>query len=392
MSGERICEGVRVIEIASMVSGPLAGQGLADLGAEVIKIEPLGGDPMRPFGARCGEFTSGFVHVNRGKKSIAIDLKAPDGQVVASRLCQSADVVLENCRPGVLERLGLGYDTLRHRNPKLIYASITGFGQTGPYKDQPAYDPVVQGAVGIMDAQAKEGIPQAIRNPFADKITGTMATSAILGALFFRERNNMQGQRINISMLDAFASFALPDLMLERTFESGPVELPPSADGYRPLQALDGWIISTIITDEQFQSACQVFGRTDMCEDVRFSTTRHRIENLELMWDAFESTARALTVSEILEAAQGKGFPIGPVNSLDKFMRDPQAVHNGTFVRSSDIQISLCQLKPAAEFSSGAGVTNRRAPLLGEHSDMVLKDLGFSCSEIEELRLHRIVA
>lgn len=392
MSKKAVCEGIKVVEIASMVSGPLAGQGLADLGAEVIKIEPLTGDPMRPFGARQGGFSSGFIHVNRGKKSIAIDLKTIGGHSVAVKLCQSADVLLENCRPGVLDRLGLGYDQMILKNPSLIYASVSGFGQSGPYKDRAAYDPVVQGAVGLMHAQARDGKPQAIRNPFADKVTGITASSAILGALFFRERNQMQGQRIDISMLDAFASFALPDLMLDRTFESASVLRPPAVDGYRPVRTADGWVICTIITDEQFRVACHVFGNADLISDVRFATTAHRMENLELMWDKFEEGAMVMTIPEILQASAGKGLPIGPVNSLDQFMRDPQALHNGTFVRYADSYGSLCQLKYPAEFSASATTDRGRAPILGEHTNEVLSAIGLSPNEISELRLKNEVA
>ena len=389
MSNKPVCEGVKVVEIASMVSGPLAGQGLADLGAEVIKVEPLSGDP---FGAIHGGLSSGFIHVNRGKKSIAINLKTHDGQCVGKKLCQSADVLIENCRPGVLDRLGLGYDKMSPQNPSLIYVSISGFGQTGPYKDRAAYDPVVQGAVGIMISQAREGRPQAIRNPFADKITGITATSAVLGALFFRERNGMQGQRVNLSMLDAFASFALPDLMQNRTFENASVERPADVDGYRPIRTADGWVICTIITDGQFQIACDVFGRSEMNADERFATVSRRMENLDFMWDQFETVTITMTTSQIMNATTGRGLPIGPVNSLDEFLIDPQAVNNGTFIRRSDPIGDFCQLKFPAEFSASMITDGGRAPLLGEHTADVLSALGYSRAEIDKLRARKVIA
>src|SRR6516225_1742088 len=195
------CSGLRVLELGSMVSAPLAGQILADMGAEVIKIEPPEGDPMR----RVGPFHKGmgalFMTVNRNKKSVVLDLKASRDLELATELALSADVLIHNMRPRVMDRLGLGYEALQSANPKLIYTSISGFGESGPYASKPAYDHVLQGMTGVMYLQGRGDTPEPIRNLMVDKSTATITASAILAALLYRERNDGQGQRIDASLL-----------------------------------------------------------------------------------------------------------------------------------------------------------------------------------------------
>lgn len=201
----------------------------------------------------------------------------------------------------------------------------------------------------------------------------------------------MTGQRVCVSMLDAFASFAIPDMLLERSFEGAPVDKPPAGDGYRPIQASDGWIICTIITDAQFASACEIFNIESLKADARFSNPPERTTHLSEMWDAFEAVSMRMNVADIVEAAARKGLPLGPVNSLDQFMLDPQVINNGTFVRTSDSFGSFCQLKHPADISESPNTDSGRAPTLGEHTNLVLNDLGFDETEIAELRNLNIV-
>lgn len=379
-----ICGGFRVLEIATMLAGPLAGQILGDLGAEIIKVESPLGDPTRAYPPVYREMSAFFQHANRNKKSITIDLKKPEGAALARRLALSSDVLLENFRPGVLDRMGLGYDSLKGENPGLIYASVSGFGIAGPESGRATYDPVIQAVSGFMQLQARNGTPQATTNPIVDKITGISAASAILGALLYRERNGGIGQRVCVSMLDAFAAFALPDQLGHRSFPGGDSPRLPEVDGYRSLRTSDGWIISLIITNAQFQSACKVFKREDLATDERFIEFAPRVKNLDAMWDAFAKSALSLTTKQIAEAAAELSLPLGIVNTIDQFMNEPQVLHNGVFVDFDDARVgTMRHVKHPANFEKSPAQLRSRSPFLGEHSREILQGIGLDETEID---------
>ena len=386
------CSGVRVIDFATMVAGSMVGQMLGDQGADVIKIEPLAGDLLRSVAPHHEGLGAMFIQINRNKRSICIDLKTPEGLKIARDLVSTADVVVENARPGVMERLGLGYEALRQDNPGLIYASVTGFGQTGPYMNRPAFDPVIQGLSGIMPIQGMGGPPQAIRNSIADKIAAVSAASAIVSALFYRERNAGRGQRVTLSMLDAFASFVLPEPLVGHTFRYEGAEQVEPIDMYHTIQTADGYVIGHMGADQQFVGACALFGREDLLDDPRFDGPAARTRNFPAMWAELGRDARQRTTADLVAAAELHGVPLGPVHDLQGFFDDPQVRHNGSYFDYDDPDVGVIrQLKYPADFEASPVQVHARAPRLGEHTDMILDALGRPAEETERLRAAGVV-
>jgi crotonobetainyl-CoA:carnitine CoA-transferase CaiB-like acyl-CoA transferase len=247
------CRGLRVLEFATMVSGPFAGQMLADLGAEVTKAEPTTGDPLRGVQPGHNGLSAGFALFNRNKRSIGIDLKSSEGRALARELALSSDVLIENFRPDVMARLGLDYDSLREENPGLIYVSISGFGVDGPYSARPAYDHVIQAMSGTMPGLGSKAQPLPVPNSIVDKVTSVTATNAVLAALVFRERHGGQGQKVSLSLLDSYAAFMLPDLMVNDFFQAPGVERVRSVNTYHPIPTSDGHVMGHIHTNPQFE-------------------------------------------------------------------------------------------------------------------------------------------
>src|SRR5882757_3142788 len=265
------CVGLTVLDLSTMVSGPMGGQIFGDLGADVIKVETTAGDTMRavfPHHKGLGAF---FSQYNRSKRSIAIDLKSEEGRAVAIDLAVKADVLIENFRPGVTDRLGLGYETLREKNPGLVYVSIKGFGEDGPYRDQPAYDQVIQGLVGFMPLQGVGGPPLPIRSTMVDKVTAMSGAMSALAALWARERDGGKGQKVVVKMLDAWAAFVSQEEMKNHTFLNSDAVAPIPRDMYRVFETRDGHVIGLIIQDNQFRGICAVLNRPDLLTDPRFA-------------------------------------------------------------------------------------------------------------------------
>ncbi|MGU7774776.1 CaiB/BaiF CoA transferase family protein [Burkholderia sp. MR1-5-21] len=369
------CSRLRVLELGSMVSAPLAGQILADMGAEVIKIEAPEGDPMR----RVGPFHKGmgalFMTVNRGKKSIVLDLKAPRDLEVARELALSSDVLLHNMRPRVMERLGLGYESLQSANPKLIYTSISGFGESGPYASKPAYDHVLQGMTGVMYLQGRGDTPEPIRNLMVDKSTATITASAILAALLHRERSGGQGQRIDASLLNAFSWFGLTDNIGNYTFRTPDARKAPALDIHHPLRTSDGWVIGHIQTDDQFAAACRLFDREDLLGDETWKSAAKRIERNGEMWRALGGKAGTMTRAEVLARAESEGVAIGPIYTLDEFFEDPQVSSSHVYVDHEDPEFGVIrQMNFPVRFGRSTVDVAARAPLLGEHTEEILRD------------------
>ncbi|WP_208449925.1 CoA transferase [Burkholderia sp. BCC0419] len=369
------CSGLRVLELGSMVSAPLAGQILADMGAEVIKIEPPEGDPMR----RVGPFHKGmsalFMTVNRGKKGIVLDLKTPRDQEVAQALASASDVLLHNMRPRVMERLGLGYALLQSANSKLIYASISGFGESGPYASKPAYDHVLQGMTGVMYLQGRGGAPEPIRNLMVDKSTATITASAILAALLHRERSGGHGQRIDASLLKAFSWFGLTDNIGNYTFQSPDARKAPALDIHHPLRTRDGWVIGHVQTDDQFAAACRLFGREDLLDDETWKSAAKRIEQNGEMWRALGAKATTMTRDEVLARAESEGVAIGPIYTLEEFFEDPQVRSSDVYVDYEDPEFGVIRhMNFPVRFGLSTVQVEARAPLLGEHTEEILRD------------------
>jgi crotonobetainyl-CoA:carnitine CoA-transferase CaiB-like acyl-CoA transferase len=395
MNGDKAggpCGGLRVLEFATMVAGPFAGQMLADLGAEVIKIEPTTGDPMRRGHPQHHGLSAGFSLFNRNKRSIGIDLKSPEGMALARELALTADVLIENFRPGVMDKLGLGHEALCRGNPKLIYASINGFGADGPYAARPAYDHVVQALSGTMPGIGSQDDPQPVRNSIVDKITAATSAQAILAALVHRERSNGRGQKVSVSLLDAYAAFMLPDLMANHYFQTPGVDASALPNTYFPVRTADGHVMGYVYTDEQFAGLCRMFDRTDLLVDPRFSGVKERRTHSEALWGEIRRSARSVSTAVIEKLAEAHSVPLGRVNDLPGFFADPQVQHNGTYFDHDDPLLGkVRQLRCPMRFEETPAVYRRRAPLLGEDARELLASLGRTEGEIESILENRVV-
>jgi crotonobetainyl-CoA:carnitine CoA-transferase CaiB-like acyl-CoA transferase len=375
-----------------MVAGPMAGQMLADLGAEVTKIEAIGGDPMRHLRPRHKDMAAGFMAMNRHKRSIQVNLKDAEGQKIARDLALRADVLLENARPGVLDRLGLSYASLRDENRGLVYASVSGFGPDGPYADRPAFDQVIQAMSGAMYLQGGWVAAEPFRTMMVDKYSASAMASAVLAALLHRERSGGEGQRITVSLLDAFSSFSLIDNLYNHMWLDSDDRI-PAINSTIPIKTADGMVMGHIQTDEQFVRICRFLGREELIEDERFRGPWNRLSNIEAMWRELEKTTQAIPTAQIMAGVGREGVPIGPVNSIEDFLADPQVQHNESVVEYRDETYGrVLFANYPARFEKTPAQVAARSPKLGEHTDAVLAELGYSPEQIDAARTAGVVA
>jgi crotonobetainyl-CoA:carnitine CoA-transferase CaiB-like acyl-CoA transferase len=381
------CRGYRVLDFTTMVSGPTCTQVLGDLGADVVKVEPPGGDPARATGGGDRDGISGhFAQHNRNKRSLVVDLGRPEGVGAVRRLAAHADVVVENFRPGVADRLGVGFDALRERNPRLIYAAISGFGPDGPYADLPAYDHVVQGLTGMLPVQGGEAGPRMIQSVVVDKASGLAAASAVLAALLARERGS-GGQRIDVPMLDAYAAYMLPELLSPHAFPERPPAANPAPHLFRTWRTRDGHAVGIAVRDGQFRGLCRAVGREDLLSDPRFATVGSRMQHIAALYDALETAIAACDTAGLVERARREGAPFAPVNDFAAFLADPQVHHNETvFEVAGPGGARTRYLTHAARYASTPATFRRNPPRLGEHTDELLREAGLSDAEIRSLR------
>ena len=384
--------GLRVLDLTQVISGPYATQILGDLGAEVIKVEPPQGDLARHMPPHfVGEDSVYYVSLNRNKRSLAVDLKRPEGLDVVRRLALASDVVIENFRPGVLERLGLSMDALRAERPDLVWCSISGFGQDGPYRDKPAYDMIVQALSGGMSLTGEPG-RTAVRAgiPIGDLAAGLYAVIAILAALRRRDATG-RGDVIDISMLDCQAAmltyqgaYYLHSGQVPGRQGSGHDSIPT----YRTFQAGDGReVVVSAISERMWQGLCRALGREDLADDPRFRTNRERHANRHALWPELEAAFRTRAADEWVPRLEREEVPVAVVNSLDRVMQDPQIRHRGMIAEldAADGRRARVMADPLAFREAGHG-PDRFPPRLGEDSASVLRDaLGLSDAEIREL-------
>lgn len=383
---------MRVIDFTSVVSGPVCTQHLGDLGADVIKVEPPLGDFSRLSGGVPHAGLNGFfVQHNRNKRSIVLDLKSPEGVAVAHDLVAGADVVVENYRPGVADRIGIGWGALRARNPRLIHVAISGFGSTGPYASQPAYDHLIQGLTGFMPVQGLDGRPRMVQSVVGDKVGGLSALAAVLAALFERERSG-EGQRIEVPMLDAYAGFILTDQMGPRTFLDLPPDARSSASIFRSFETRDGHVVGIASQDGQFRALCRALDREDVIEDPRYATIAARFANLDAFYRLVEDELRKWSTDEFIRRARELGAPFAPVLDVEGFLADEQVLHN-EIVLTEDVEGAgpTRFLRPPLRFERTPASIDRHPPRLGEHSDEILAELGYGESRREDLRREGIV-
>ena len=380
-------DGLRVVDLSQIVSGPMAACILADQGADVIKVESPGGDPVRGLGPGKADLSAMFITVNRGKRSLALDLKHPQAAPILAALIAQADVLIENFRPGVLDRLGFGYDVCAAINPRLIYASITGFGADGPYANIRVYDPVVQAVSGIAATQTdRDGKPSLVKSLIADKVTALTAAQAITAALCARERGGT-GQRLDIAMLDAAVAFNWPDGMYNHTFlDDAPPPWPEYGAAMRLRDAADGQVAVGALQTAEFRALCGALGLNALGDDPRFATARGRMQH-QAEWAGAVATAIAVRDLDTLMAGFiAQGAVGGRVNGLAAVTADPQVVHNGIVAAIDHGALGrVASPRPAARFAATPALAPRPAPCLGEHSRAILRELGRSAAEIDTL-------
>jgi crotonobetainyl-CoA:carnitine CoA-transferase CaiB-like acyl-CoA transferase len=363
-------KGVRVLELARILAGPWAGQTLADLGAEVIKVEAPEGDDTRrwgpPFVEREGDRSAAYFHAcNRGKRSVTADFRTEDGRARVVELARGADVLIENFKLGGLAKYGLDYESLRAINPGLIYCSITGFGQTGPYAHRAGYDYIIQGMSGLMSVTgAPEGQPQKVGVAVTDIFTGLYAANAILAALHLRQATGT-GQHIDMSLMDTAVSVMANQAMNYLTTGAAPQRIGNAHQNLTPYQVFDcadGWIIIATGNDAQYRRLCGILGLGDMAEDPDYLTNADRIAHRDEMTRRLTEATLTWAKADLLAACEAEGVPAGPINDLAEVFADPQVQARGTRIELDGVP----GVRPPFRFSGAEVALERPAPKLGE--------------------------
>ncbi len=388
-------DGYRIVDCSAMISGPLATMMLGDQGADVIKVEPPGtGDGVRGFGSRRPGFPALFVTTNRSKRSIALDLKQKRGREVLLKLAAGADVFVQNFRPGVVERMGIGYDDIRAVRPDIVYVSISGFGESGPYRNARVYDPVIQALSGLAAIQSDEnGRPRMVRTVVPDKLTAVTAAQAITAALLTRTRSG-EGQHLRLAMLDIMVAFLWPEGMARHTYVGD------NEGSGRPLskrdlifETQDGYITVGAISNREWEGLCRVLERLDWLEDPRFANASTRVKHID---ERLELTANEIvkrTTQDWLERLRAEQVPCAPVLQREDLFNDPQILANKLLVESvHPLAGRMIQPRPAARFEKTPAAIRRPAPALGQHTDEILQQLGLSDTEVASLRDDGVVS
>ncbi|MEM5516408.1 CoA transferase [Henriciella sp. AS95] len=372
------CSGLRVIDMSALISGPYCSQILADLGAEVIRVETPGSDVIRHVDPIHRDMSAYFEQVNRGKKSVSIDVKSEQGREQVRALVRNADIFLENSRPGVMEKLGFGYEDLKALNSKLIYVSVCGFGADGPHKDRAAYDPVVQGVVGFMPLQGTPGAPQAIHTVIADKITAIWAANSVMAALLDKERNGEVGQKVVVNMVAAYAAFMLLENMDHHTFRDAEFPVVDRPVGmFSTLDTRDGRVIGMILQPKQCLQFCTALGVPDLALDPRFGDAMSIVRNTPLLYKEVAPIVSAMSTQDFLALMSKHSVPFGPVNDIATFMQGEEALHAGAYTELEDGEYgAIRHLNFPASFSRSAVGPRGRAPRLGEHNAELLGSPG----------------
>jgi crotonobetainyl-CoA:carnitine CoA-transferase CaiB-like acyl-CoA transferase len=379
--------GIRVIELARVLAGPWAGQMLADLGADVIKVEnPEGGDDTRawgpPFveGADGENLSAAYYHsTNRNKRSIAVDLKTPEGQEIVRRLCASADVVIENFKRGGLEKYGLDYESLKAINPKLVYCSITGFGQDGPYADFAGYDYIVQGMSGFMSITGeKDGEPMKAGVAIADIFTGIYAVTAIQAALIHVMKSG-QGQFIDMALLDVMSAVLANQNMNYLISGKPPTRLGnahPNISPYEVVPTADGHLILAVGNDGQFKRLCTILGIPTVAEDERFATNKARVANKVEVRQIVTTETTKWQKRDLLSACEQNAVPAGPINSIEEMFADPQVQARGLKIDLTDDKGTVIpSVRTPIVLSETPLRYERPSPRIGEHGNEILAEL-----------------
>ncbi len=387
--------GLKVLDLTGMVSGPVAAMMLADQGAEVIKVEPINGELVRHMAAPHNGVNPVFFSCNRGKKSIALDLKSEEGKKILLKLASEADIFMQNFRPGAIERMGFGEDVIRKLNEKIIYVSISGFGNRGPYANSRVYDPVIQALSGATDIQAdrETGKPKMFRIIIADKVTALTTAQAISSALYAREKHGT-AQHIELSMLDCMISFFWPEGMAGIVYAENEIDV-RKLQGSQDLiyQAEDKYITAGAVSDAEWKGMCKALKREDLIDDERFATPAGRVANAQIRKEITGEEIAKWKSSEILKRLQEEGVPSAPLLDRMELLDNDQILANESILRVNiDGFGEVRQARPAARFSKTPSELSRPAPKLGEHSFEILSSLGFDDAIIENFIKKKVVA
>ena len=376
----RSYDGLRVLDFSTTIAGPHCTRMLADLGAEVIKIETAEGETMRTRPPVRNNCSTAFGQLNVGKKSLVLDLKSADGVEVVRRLVATADILVENFRPGVMRRLKLDYASLRELNPKLIYCSISGYGQTGPSAELPAYAPVIHAASGYEMAhlayQPGRSRPDYCGIYHADVLTGVYAFGAI-GAALYQRHSSGKGQHIDVSMLESMLSLTLSELQSSQ-FE---VKAPPRPM-FGPIETSDGYVMVAIASEKTFQSLMKVIGHPEWITDSRFAKYADRRENWASLMNGVEEWSRAVTTEKCLAALNDEGVPSSAYRTVAEALRDPQIAHRGALAEVEDSGGTFKVLNLPFRMSGARVSAAKRMSTLGEHTLGLLRETGLSDDEI----------
>jgi len=387
-------EGVRILDLTTMVAGPVAAMMLADQGADVIKVESPAGDLMRRFAFARNGMSASFLSCNRNKRSLAIDLKAAEGLRIVSKLIATADILMHNFRPGAAERIGLGEDAVRAISPNIIYVSISGFGESGPYSNQRAYDPVIQALSGLAEIQRDRdtGRPRMVRTIIADYTTALTAAQAISAALFARQRTGI-GQHVRLAMLDSMIANLWPEAMPSLTFV-GDEEAPSDGEAGPDLvfATQDRYITAGALSDDEWAGMCRALNREELIDDSRFKTARDRAVNAAKRREIIAAELEKWTAKEILARLLANDVPSAPVLSRFELLNDPQVRENQILEEHENSHVGrIRQPRPAARFDRTPSTIRKLAPTLGQDNEAILSEIGYSRDEVERLKQNRIL-
>jgi crotonobetainyl-CoA:carnitine CoA-transferase CaiB-like acyl-CoA transferase len=389
---------VFVLDLSRILSGPFCTMSLGDMGATVVKVEPPPrGDDTRLWGPPfVNGISSYFLSINRNKRSIGLNLKTPEGQEVLWKLIDRADVLVENFRPGVLEKLGFGYDAVSKRNPRIVYASISGYGQTGPYKDRPGYDVVAQGESGVVDLTGEpDRQPVKVGASIADIVAGLYAYQGILLALLARHRTG-KGQRIDIALLDSLISVLTYQAESYLATGRSPKRLGtrhPSIVPYETFETKDGFVNVGAANEKQWQNFCRALGFTDLAFDSRFNTMAGRISNYDELRSILGAEMKKYTRAEAFELLAKYELPVGPINTVAEVLEDPH-IHAREMVQ----ELTHPEYGPLryvgipVKMSDTPGAMQSPPPRFGEHNRDVLKDLGYDDRAIDAFTAGNVIA
>ncbi len=388
-------DGIRIVDLTTVISGPFATMLLADQGADVIKVEAVHTpDHARGAGHGDGQFTATFLNNNRNKRGITLDLKSGEGRDILLKLCATADVFIQNFRPGVVERLGVDEEAVREVKPDIIYVSISGFGEKGPWSHKPVYDPIVQAISGLTTIQggSDEARPRLVRTILPDKLTGMTTAQAVSSALLARERSG-EGQHLRISMLDTVISFLWASDMGGQTFVGREVSTQRAATFIDLIyETKTDYISVSAMSNRQWLALCDAVGHPEWKEDERFSSPALRDLNANERLEMTQEALRSRSAEEWLRILDEAGVPCAPVLKRKDMIHHPQVVASELIIETEHpVAGRLRQTRPAARFSKTPPAIRRGAPLHGEHTREILQEIGYGDEEFERLKKSGVV-